>query len=231
MDEHFRVLRKEFAWVLIPSALIFAVSLVLSPLMIISLISYLNLGSESVVTLSPFEGINTMILLSGMITLTLSMPLLLFSLYRFSKPALSNQVMRGMKQYVVWSAVIAVFGIVFGIFLFSKLVLLTLSSSYQIASPMWSVMSIVKFVIVSGLSIALFMQIIILLPALKKLGLINVKSLKEKRWLIIIVILVVCAMITPPDVISQLLLFIPSYGSFELGLLLSKVGGEQKCWV
>jgi sec-independent protein translocase protein TatC len=226
--EHMMELKKQFVWIIIPIVSIFIVAFAMSPLIIKSLIEYIALEAN-VVTLTPFEGINTSIMISGVITLVLSIPFILYSLYRFSKPALSKNVDTLIVKNILTIMLLAVFGMCFGIFIFSKMVLNTLLN-YNIANPMWSINSIIKFVMVSGLAMALVMQTIIVIPTLNKMGMINIMKMKESRWIIVIFILILSAMVTPPDVVSQVFMFIPFYGSIELGMLLSKRKEEiKKC--
>ena len=58
-----------------------------------------------------------------------------------------------------------------------------------------------------------------------RFGVISVASLKRRRPYIITAILVVAALLTPPDVLSQLLLALPTWLLFELGLLLARRHG------
>jgi len=220
ISEHLKELRKEFTWVLIPCILIFIVTLGFSKYIIKELISYYQL-SNAIVTLTPFESINTMITLSTCITVILSLPFILYSLYRFCKPTLNKQVQKAIKYNILYCLVLALGGLLFGLFIFSKMVLTTLLK-YQVANPMWGVGSVIAFIITTSIILALVMQIIIIIPTLSKLGILNIKYLKQNRLIIMLIVITLSAFITPPDVVSQLFMFIPFYGSMELGLFITK---------
>lgn len=220
IEEHIKELRKQFIWLLLPIVLIFIVSFIMSPFIINNIINYLNLNIN-VVTLNPFEGINTALIVAGVLTIILSIPFILYSLFQFSKSTFNKEIKKKVLINILIILMLAVFGILFGIFVFSKMVLNTLLN-YNIANPMWSVSSIIKFIMMSGLIMAFIMQITIILPTLNKMGFINIIKLKESRWLMIIGTLIVSAIITPPDIISQIFVFIPFYGSIELGMLFCK---------
>ena len=55
-----------------------------------------------------------------------------------------------------------------------------------------------------------------------RFGLLSTETLRKKRPYVMTVILIVAAILTPPDVVSQVMLAIPTWLLFELGLLLAK---------
>jgi len=63
---------------------------------------------------------------------------------------------------------------------------------------------------------------------LTKTGLVSVGTLRRSRKYVILGIVVVAAMATPPDVISQVTLAIPLYFLFELGIVISWFAGRKK---
>jgi len=226
--EHFKELRKKFLWILFPALAIFVLTFLFSKKIISSLMNYVNIPLESVVSLTPFESIQTSLMLSGFTTLLFIFPMFLFSFYNFTKPAMNKKVKSTTRKYLYGCTFFALVGFTFGIVVFSRMVLNTLISTYQLTNPMWSVMSIVKFIMKSSLSLAVIMQTCMIIPALNNMELINVKKLKKFRPLIIISVLILSAIITPPDIVSQVIMAIPFYGSFELGMLLSKDKGVEK---
>lgn len=58
-------------------------------------------------------------------------------------------------------------------------------------------------------------------------GIVSEKSLREKRPYVIVLAFIIGMLLTPPDVLSQILLAVPLCLLFELGLLLSRIGGEK----
>jgi sec-independent protein translocase protein TatC len=63
---------------------------------------------------------------------------------------------------------------------------------------------------------------------LNRTGLVSLKALSRSRKYIILVIVIVAAMATPPDVVSQIALAIPLYLLFELGIVLSYLAGRKR---
>jgi sec-independent protein translocase protein TatC len=63
---------------------------------------------------------------------------------------------------------------------------------------------------------------------LNKTGLVSRKALSRSRKYVVLVIVIVAAMATPPDVVSQIALAVPLYLLFELGILLSYFADRKR---
>ena len=63
---------------------------------------------------------------------------------------------------------------------------------------------------------------------LHRTGLVSIRTLSSSRKYVILAIVIVAAMVTPPDVISQVTLAVPLYGLYELGILLCHLSSRGK---
>jgi sec-independent protein translocase protein TatC len=63
---------------------------------------------------------------------------------------------------------------------------------------------------------------------LSKAGIVNAKMLAKKRRYAILTVFIVSAIITPPDVVSMILIALPLLGLYELGILIAKVFGKKE---
>ena len=68
----------------------------------------------------------------------------------------------------------------------------------------------------------LFFQLPLVVIVLNRFGIIDLAKMKKARPYVIVVLLILAALATPPDIVSQLLLFLPAYALFELGLLFTR---------
>ena len=68
----------------------------------------------------------------------------------------------------------------------------------------------------------LFFELPVVMYLLAKIGVIGVEILKKYRKHALVAILILSALITPPDVISQLLVTFPIYSLYELGIIIVK---------
>ena len=79
------------------------------------------------------------------------------------------------------------------------------------------------------LPIGLVFELPILIYFLSKLGLITPKFLRDYRRYTIVILLIVAGVITPsPDMISQILVFIPLYSLYEIGIVVSARVAKQR---
>ena len=78
-----------------------------------------------------------------------------------------------------------------------------------------------------SIAFGIMFQVPIITMALIKSDFISYETIARKRPYIIVVLLIISGILTPPDVISQLMLAIPTYLLFEAGLLFSKTGKKQ----
>ena len=77
----------------------------------------------------------------------------------------------------------------------------------------------------------LLFQLPVLMLAMAKLGLINVDQCHEKRKHMVLVSLIVGMIVTPPDVMAQIMVAVPLYALFEVGLLLMRWRGSSRSLV
>ena len=72
------------------------------------------------------------------------------------------------------------------------------------------------------LAFGLMFQLPLITYSLIKSGFVEYETFVHIRPYVIVVILIIAGILTPPDILSQVLLFTPTYLLFELGLLCSK---------
>ena len=73
------------------------------------------------------------------------------------------------------------------------------------------------------MTIGLVFELPVIIYFLARIGIVNSKMLSEKRKYMIVILLVVAGVISPsPDMISQILVFVPLYTLFEVGIVVSR---------
>ena len=83
---------------------------------------------------------------------------------------------------------------------------------------------IMKLIMAFGLCF----QLPLLVLGLFKLGIISLETLKRQRKYAFLIIVIVAAIITPPDIISPLSLIIPLYALYEISITLVKISLKRK---
>lgn len=168
-----------------------------------------------------------MALVSGII---LAAPYILYEFWKFFSPALYPNEKRYTKGAVLWSTFLFLLGVVFGYYVIVPLSVHFLGS-YEISSQVINQINIRSY-IGTLTSIVLATGLIFELPlityVLTKVGVITPMFLTKYRRHSIVVIFIIAAIITPPDVFSQTLVAIPLLLLFEIGVLVSKAVYREK---
>lgn len=156
--------------------------------------------------------------------LIVAAPYIIWEIWRFIKPALYDKE-RKYSNGAVWSmSLLFMLGVLFSYFL---IVPLTLSffGTYQVSESVNNQIALSSY-IGTVVSVTFSMGVVFELPVfvyfLTKVGIITPEFLKRNRKYTLVILLTIAAIITPPDIISQILVTIPLYGLYELSILVSQ---------
>jgi len=223
VKEHLEELKKELFYLFIPLVVSFIFFFILSKKMILFLLNYYEIPLRNVVSLTPLESIQTSLSIAGTLTLLFIIPLTLNGMFRFSKEVIGEKIYKKSKGLILKSYLLGIFGLFMGVFVFSKLILNNLLTSYTITNASWSILSVFSLIIKLGIAMAIGVQLILIIPSLINIGLVKKDSMKSLRPIVLVMVLIISAIVTPPDVISMFLMSLPIYVSYEAGMLLSKL--------
>jgi sec-independent protein translocase protein TatC len=167
--------------------------------------------------------LTTHIAVSMVAGVILAFPIFLWEFWQFFKPALKPNESMHAKGAVLAASILFFIGVLFGYYLLSPLSMHFLGS-YEV-SPEVSNQINVRSYIGTLSSICLATGIVFELPIiayfLTKVGLITPSFMRKYRKHALIVIFILSAIITPPDVFSQMLVSIPLIGLYEVGIVIS----------
>lgn len=169
----------------------------------------------------------TVALVAGLI---IAFPYVLYEFWKFFKPALHNNEQQVARGGVLVTSMLFFMGVLFGYFALAPLSIHFLTT-YEVSPEVVNQINIRSY-IGTITSICLATGLIFELPVitffLTKVGLITPEFLKKYRKHAILVIVIVAAIITPPDVFSQMLVCIPLLILYEVGIVISKRVVKQK---
>lgn len=154
----------------------------------------------------------------------LALPYILYEIYRFVKPALKSNEKKYSGIAIFFSTLLFVIGILFGYFVIVPLSINFLGN-YQLSVHIqqeYTVSSVVNLISLLTLGSGIIFQLPLLIYLLAKSGLVTSAFLKNYRKVAFVVILVLAAILTPPDPASQILLAIPVFLLYEVGILIAK---------
>ena len=156
--------------------------------------------------------------------LVIAFPYIIGQLWGFVKPALSTNMKR-RTRLIVWKIVFWFFlGVAFSYFIISPLGINFLAN-YEANGSIQNIIDVSSYVsTVLGVCLAagLVFQLPLLIRLLASIGIVSSGWLRKNRKIAIVVILALSALITPPDIISQLLIFVPFYILYEYGISIAK---------
>ena len=185
-------------------------------------------GDRLCVTEITYELINTTmlgnfsahILVSAIGGFIVSFPWTFHQFWRFIRPGLHGEEAKAARG-VTWAATVLFFlGVCFGYFVIAPLSLQFLGH-YEIGDVQARIalMSYLKTVASITLAAGLIFQVPVVVHFLAKLGLVTPSSLRKFRKHTLVVTLIIAAIITPPDLTSQILVALPVLGLYEMGIL------------
>jgi sec-independent protein translocase protein TatC len=167
--------------------------------------------------------------IAAMVAFLIALPYVLYQAWAFVAPGLYAHEKKLVLPLIVASTVLFVLGIAFCYFFVFGVVF---SFVNRIAPKSISVAPDIEqylnFVLTMFLAFGVTFEVPIAVVILARMGVVSVEQLKSARPYFIVGAFIVAAVVTPPDVISQLLLAVPMCVLYELGLFFAKFVVRQK---
>lgn len=164
------------------------------------------------------------LMMSFMGGLVLGFPFIFYQIWAFLKPGLKFKEKKMAKGIVFYVSLLFFLGISFGYLVVAPLSI-QFFGSYQISGDIkndFTISSYMSTILSTVFYTGLFFLLPVIIYLLSKVGLITPDFLKKYRKHALVVILILSALITPPDVISQIIVSIPILILYEIGILVSK---------
>ncbi len=152
-----------------------------------------------------------------------SFPYVFWEIWRFVKPALYEQEVKYTTGIVFFCSLLFLLGVLFGYFIIVPFSINFLGS-YQVSEEVSNTINLSSYVtLISMLVLAagIIFELPMLVYVLSKIGLVTPAYMRAYRKHAFVAILVVSAIITPPDVTSQVLITIPLIILYEISIFIS----------
>jgi len=215
---------EELRWALIRAVaaiiLLFPFALYFSDGIIQLLIARLCPPEVSLKYFSPVEPFLVKLKMALFIAIFLALPVIFKQFWSFVAPGLYQWEKRLAAGLLVSTFLLSFAGAAFALILIMPLIMsfsLSFETSYLQAS-----IGIDNFVSLTGslmIAFAAVFQMPAVILVMVITGMVSMSALKASRAYVLVVILIVSAVLTPPDVVSQLMMTLPAYLLFEAGLL------------
>lgn len=162
----------------------------------------------------------------------IALPVVLYQAWGFVAPGLYTHEKRFAIPLVIGSTLLFLAGIAFCyFFVFNTVFTFIAGFAPQSITPAPDIEQYLAFVMTMFLAFGVTFEIPVIVVLLAKFGWVNIETLKEARPYVIVGAFIIAAVVTPPDVVSQILLAVPMCLLFEFGLLLARFVSTEKTGV
>jgi sec-independent protein translocase protein TatC len=160
---------------------------------------------------------------SILVGFVLAFPWVLWQVWRFIAPGLKNTEKKYSSGFIIVCSLLFFTGVIFGYFIIAPLsvhFMITYNLSEQI-TPEPSLSSYIAYIRASILASGLLFELPVIIYFLTKIGLATPAGLRKNRKFALVIVLIVAAVITPPDIASQIIVAIPVLILYEVSIFIS----------
>lgn len=158
-----------------------------------------------------------------MVGFILAFPYVFWELWRFLRPALKQRELKYARGIVFWGTLLFLTGVLFAYFIIAPFTI-NFFGNYQLSPQFHNIITISNYYstlsdLIIGMGIVF--ELPVLVYFLSKIGLLTPRLMREKRRYAIMIIVILAAVITPPDWFSIFLVAIPLVVLYELAIQVS----------
>ena len=186
------------------------------------LVAHLPEGAHLIATsvISPFLVPLKILLMAAFL---IALPVVLYQVWMFVAPGLYSHEKKLILPLVISSTVLFLIGVAFCyFFVFGQVFKFIQSFAPKSITAAPDIEAYLSFVLTMFLAFGMAFEVPIVVVVLARLGMVSIDKLKEFRPYFVVLAFVIAAVVTPPDVVSQLALAIPMCLLYELGILAAR---------
>lgn len=153
----------------------------------------------------------------------LAFPYILYELWKFISPALYEKERKNAKAFIIVSSLLFFTGVLFGYYLIVPLSV-NFFGTFIVSDTIvnqFNVDSYISMVKTSVIASGLVFELPIIIYFLARMGLVSAEFLRKYRRGAIVIILIIAAIVTPPDIVSQIIVSIPILILYEVSILIA----------
>ena len=160
----------------------------------------------------------------------LAFPYILYELWRFISPALYQKEKKNALVFIVVSSILFFLGVLFGYFIIVPLSI-NFVATFSVSSVVkneFNLDSYIGMIKTSVIAAGLFFELPIIIYFLAKLGLVTPNFLRKYRKYAVVILLIIAAIVTPPDVVSQITVAVPMLLIYEASIWIAVIVEKNK---
>lgn len=156
--------------------------------------------------------------------LVVAFPYILWEIWRFIRPALYPKERLSASGLVFWGSLLFLCGIAFGYYVISPISVYFFGSyqASELITNQISAGSFIDVVVNTTFGTGLVFELPIVIYFLAKVGIVTAAFLKRTRKISYVIILILAAIVTPPDVASQIIVAIPLFLLYEISIVIAR---------
>lgn len=188
------------------------------------IIGLLDLNGVNIVFTSPFQFLNLAMSSSLSVGLIVTIPLLIYQILVFLKPALKAKEYRSVVTLLPVSILLFIGGFVFGFVMMKYVVVLFYSKSVELnIGNMLDISNLLSQILVTSALMGVAFQFPIVMSLLMDFKIVSHKMFISQRPIAYMIAIIFAALMPPTDILSMTLLALPLVVLFELTLLLNRI--------
>ena len=192
------------------------------------LIAVMKAGDKLIFTGLP-EAFFTYLKVAFLSGLMLSTPIILYQFWMFVAPGLYHKEKRLMFPIVILSSIFFIGGALFGYFIvFPFGFKFFLSFATETIQPLPSMKEYLSFSAKLLIAFGLVFELPLVLTFLSRLGIVSVAFLKKNRKYALLLFFAGAAILTPPDVVTQIMMALPLMVLYEISIIGARIFGKRK---
>jgi sec-independent protein translocase protein TatC len=154
----------------------------------------------------------------------IAFPYILYEMWKFISPGLKVKERSSAKGSILIASLLFFIGVLFGYYVVTPLSINFLGT-YQVSGEVhndFDLSSYISLVRASVIASGLIFELPILIYILTKIGVVSPEILKKYRKISLVIVLILSAIITPPDIASQVIVSVPIIVLYEISIYISK---------
>lgn len=154
----------------------------------------------------------------------IAFPYVIYEFWKFVAPAMHSNERKHAKGFIFVTSILFFIGVLFGYYVVTPLSINFLGK-YQVSEIVlneFDLGSYISLVRASVLASGLIFELPIVIYFLTKVGVVTPQFLKKYRKYALVIVLILSAIITPPDIVSQIIVAIPVLILYEVSIVISK---------
>ncbi len=230
LSGHLRELRNRILVCVILLVVVFGVCLSFAPHIVTALTNMGQRYNYVYVYIAPQELFLVYMNVALVGAVVVCFPVLAYQIYAFCSPGLSGKERGYISGSLVAGGLCFLVGVAFAYFIslpFMLRFLIQFTGEVDVSASI-SIQQYVSFLLTVFVIFGLVFELPVVSVLLTGLGLVRAEWLVKGRKVMVVIIFVLAAIITPPDIVSQVMVAVPMLALYEISIALSRVVGKAK---